>query len=168
MNRVWKAVPAVQMESLPLTMSKEAVLKAILAQLEIELETLTRGAKASFAAATDPDCKAENKYDTRTLEASYVARGQAQRVTELQEAMRNFAALPATGGPTVKMGSLVELGMDHYFIGPAEGGLEITVDGQEVMVITPTSPLAARLMGKTAGEKVTLPSGQAVLLKKVD
>lgn len=149
-------------------MPKEAVVKAILTRLETELETLMRGAKASFAAATDPDSKAENKYDTRTLEASYVARGQAQRVTELQEALRNFGALPMTSGPMVRLGSLVELGMDHYFIGPAEGGLEVTVGGQEVMVITPTSPLAARLMGKTAGEKVTLPSGQAVLLKKVE
>ena len=149
-------------------MSKEAVVTAILARLEVELETLTRGAKASFAAATDPDSKAENKYDTRTLEASYVARGQAQRVTELQEALRNFTALPMASGPAVRLGSLIELGMDHYFIGPAEGGLEITVDGLEVMVITPSSPLAARLMGKAAGEKVALPSGQAVVLKKVE
>jgi hypothetical protein len=149
-------------------MPKEAVVTAILARLEIELETLTRGAKASFAAATDPDSKAENKYDTRTLEASYVARGQAQRVTELQEALRNFGALPMASGPAVRLGSFIELGMDHYFIGPAEGGLEIMVDGQEVMVITPTSPLAARLMGKSAGEKVMLPSGHALVLKKVE
>jgi len=149
-------------------MSKEAVVTAILARLEIELETLTRGAKASFAAATDPDSKAENKYDTRTLEASYVARGQAQRVTELQEALRNFGALAIASGPAVRLGSLIELGQDHYFIGPAEGGLEVTLDGQEVMVITPTSPLAARLMGKSAGEKVTLPSGQSVVLKQVE
>ena len=85
------------MESLPAFMTKSAVLAAILAHLEIELEALLKGAKASFAAATDPDSKAENKYDTRTLEASYVARGQAQRVTELQEALHAFGALQ-TGG----------------------------------------------------------------------
>ncbi len=149
-------------------MSKEAVAQAILARLEIELEALTRGARASFAAATDPDSKAENKYDTRTLEASYVARGQAQRVTELQEALRSFGALPKLSGPAVRLGSLIELGQDHYFIGPAEGGMEVCVEGREVMVITPASPLGARLMGKTAGEKVTLPSGQAVELKRVE
>ncbi|MES2594458.1 MAG: transcription elongation factor GreAB [Verrucomicrobiota bacterium] len=155
-------------------MTKSDVLTAILARLEIELEALLKGAKASFAAATDPDSKAENKYDTRTLEASYVARGQAQRVTELQEAVRAFGAFH-TGGRAdhgaVRQGSLVglELGgsVDHYFIGPAEGGLEITVDGREVMVITPASPLGARLMGKEAGEKMQLPSGQAALVKSV-
>jgi transcription elongation GreA/GreB family factor len=149
-------------------MTKEAVAKAILEHLETELEILLRGAKASFAAATDPDSKAENKYDTRTLEASYVARGQAQRVSELQEALRSFEMLPVKSGSAVRMGSLVQMGPDHYFIGPAEGGMEICVEGQQVMVITPASPLGARLMGKTAGEQVVLPSGQTADLEQVD
>lgn len=156
-------------------MTKSDVLTAILARLEIELEALLRGAKASFAAATDPDSKAENKYDTRTLEASYVARGQAQRVTELQSALHAFGALQAGGSATagpVRLGSLVglELGgsVDCYFIGPAEGGVEITVEGREVMVITAASPLGARLMGKAVGEKMQMPSGQVALVRSVD
>lgn len=156
-------------------MTKSDVLTAILARLEIELEALLRGAKASFAAATDPDSKAENKYDTRTLEASYVARGQAQRVTELQSALHAFGALQAGGSvdhAAVRLGSLVELelggSVDFYFIGPAEGGVEITVEGREVMVITAASPLGARLMGKAVGEKMQMPSGQVALVRSVD
>lgn len=159
------------MESLPAFMTKSAVLSAILARLEVELDALLKGARASFAAATDPDSKAENKYDTRTLEASYVARGQAQRVTELQEALHAFGALHASAGSGVRLGSLVGLEsggrVDCYFIGPAEGGIEITVDGTEVMVITAGSPLGARLMGKSAGDKVQLPSGQGAVVKSV-
>lgn len=159
------------MESLPAFMIKSDVLTAILARLEMELAALQKGAKASFAAATDPDSKAENKYDTRTLEASYVARGQAQRVTELQEALHAFGALQGAGGAGVRLGSLVGLEMggsvDHYFIGPAEGGIEITVDGTEVMVITAGSPLGGKLMGKSAGDKVPLPSGQGAVVKSV-
>ena len=166
MNRVWKAVPAVQMESLPLTMSKEAVLKAILAQLEIELETLTRGAKASFAAATDPDSKAENKYDTRTLEASYVARGQAQRVAELQEAVCAFGALSGNtldSAAAITLGALVTLEtpgeQTHYFLGPFAGGTEIVHAGQEVVVITPASALGQKLIAKRAGDTIALRPG---------
>ena len=126
------------MESLPtLVMLKSAVLEAILTRLDSELETLTRGARASFAAATDPDSKAENKYDTRTLEASYVARGQAQRVTEVQTARHHYAALQMTASDTIRLGSLVGIEVtgrsDHYFIGPSEGGLEISVDGTEIL-----------------------------------
>ncbi len=160
------------MESLPtLIMLKSAVLEAILTRLDSELETLTRGARASFAAATDPDSKAENKYDTRTLEASYVARGQAQRVTEVQAARHAYASLPMTAFETIRPGSLVEIEVaghsDHYFLGPAEGGLEIIVDGTEILLITPASPLGARLMGKAAGDRIGLPSGHLATIKNI-
>ncbi len=155
------------------TMQKSAVLDSILARLDTELQALMRGARASFAAATDPDSKAENKYDTRTLEASYVARGQAQRVEELQAALRGFRALSnTTATSAVQVGSLIGLkmagGTDHYFIGPAEGGLEIVIEGTELMVITPASPLGARLMGRATGDKVTLPSGQQATLTSLE
>jgi transcription elongation GreA/GreB family factor len=140
-------------------MNKSAVLSAILKSLEEELEMLTRGARASFAAATDPDSKAENKYDTRTLEASYVARGQAQRVAEVQQAVHLYQALAQDSreNDTVRLGSLVTLDSEnHYFVGPAAGGTEVVVDGQEILVITPASPLGAILMTKKPGETARL------------
>lgn len=155
------------MESLSnLHMQKPAVLEALIAHLDSELEGLLRGARASYAAATDPDSKAENKYDTRTLEASYVARGQAQRVAEVQEARQSFIRLRELAAETtVKLGSLIVLEMgghqDHYFISPAEGGIEVTVEGQEIMAITPASPLGSQLMGLSVGGSVRLGSGQS-------
>lgn len=152
-------------------MLKSAVITAILARLDAELEVLLRGARASFAAATDPDSKAENKYDTRTLEASYVARGQARRVAELQTARQDFAALNTSLSDSVRAGALVELEQqganELYFMGPAEGGLEVRVEGREVMVITPASPLGARLMGARAGDDVSLPSGRRARVLQV-
>jgi transcription elongation GreA/GreB family factor len=153
-------------------MQKSAVLHAILTRLESELEALMRGARASFAAATDPDSKAENKYDTRTLEASYVARGQAQRVEELQAALRGFRALQSAATSAVQIGSLISLEMlglaDFYFIGPAEGGIEIVVDGHEIMVITLASPLGVQLRGRGVGDRITLPTGQKAWLKTLE
>jgi transcription elongation GreA/GreB family factor len=76
-----------------------------------------------------------------------------------------------TASDSVRLGSLVEIEVtgrsDHYFIGPSEGGLEISVDGTEILLITPASPLGARLMGKTAGERITLPSGQPGTVKNI-
>jgi len=155
-------------------MEKSAVLTAILSRLEVELEALTQGARASYAAATDPDSKAENKYDTRTLEASYVARGQAQRVEELRQALHDFGQLKPQASlisETVRLGSWVTLktgaSQDEYFMGPAEGGLEVQMDGQEIMVITPASPLGARLMGKLTGDAIALPSGQKASIHRL-
>jgi transcription elongation GreA/GreB family factor len=125
-----------------------------------------RAAQGAFAAATDPDSKAENKYDTRTLEASYIARGQAKRVTELQEGVQAFSALSGIEldeGSAASLGSLVALegpgGLDHYFIGPAAGGTEILHEGCEVVIITPSSPMGQKLVGRREGDLVAMRPG---------
>lgn len=147
-------------------MNKSAVLDQILAVLNAELASLTRAANEAFAAATDPDSKAENKYDTRTLEASYVARGQAKRVAELQEAVQAFSVLPkidVVAGGAVVMGALVTLEADrertHYFLGPFAGGTEIAHDGNEIVVVTPASALGQKLVGRRAGDVIALRPG---------
>lgn len=155
-------------------MTKPAILELIIATLSAELETLTRAAKDAFAAATDPDSKAENKYDTRTLEASYVARGQAQRVADLQESIHHFRALSGrllTPPDQVDLGSLVVLetpgGLAHYLVGPSAGGTEVSADGVEVMVITPSSPLGQKLMGRVPGTSIELRPGWTAKLVSV-
>ena len=65
------------------------------------------------------------------------------------------------------MGAYVELEQkgqrDAYFIGPKAGGTELDFDGQEVLVITPQSPLGAQLVGRKQGDqlKLTLPGSKA-------
>ncbi|MDZ4289610.1 MAG: hypothetical protein U0984_16715 [Prosthecobacter sp.] len=155
--------------------NKQAVLDLILAALTAELEAITRGARASFAAATDPDSKAENKYDTRTLEASYVARGQAQRVAELDSALHAFRALsgnPWPAGSSIATGALVTLqtpagDSEFYFLGPAAGGTEVRHEAQEILVITPTSPLGQKLLGKKRGDRIDLRPGHPAVVAAV-
>lgn len=142
-------------------MTRHAVLEQILAVLQAELASLTQAAQGSFAAATDPDSRAENKYDTRTLEASYVARGQARRVMELQEAVQAFTSLcVAPVATTIQLGSLVTLqapwGEEHVFLGPFAGGTEVRLDGEEIVVITPASALGQKLVGRQIGDTVLL------------
>lgn len=157
-------------------MNKSALLTAILDALNAELETALREAKESADAATDPDSKAENKYDTRALESSYLARGQARRVDELQAAVAEFAALAESGAASrasVAVGSLVALdtpdGPAWYFLGPAEGGTEVSHGGRTVLLITPASPLGRKLIGKIAGDSITLQPGRpAWTIKSVD
>ncbi|MCB1275393.1 hypothetical protein [Prosthecobacter sp.] len=147
-------------------MNKQDVLDQILSVLSTELASLTRAAQGAFAAATDPDSKAENKYDTRTLEASYVARGQAQRVAELQQAVQAFGALSGSAlepGAAITLGALVNLETPeeraHYFLGPFAGGTEIVHEGKEIVVITPASALGQKLMGRREGETIALRPG---------
>ena len=150
-------------------MNKGDLIRKIIAHLRDTLAAGTKAARATSDAATDPDSKAENKYDTRNLEASYLARGQALRVAETAEALSAFESLTAktfTPGQVISEGALVSLrGADdtfYYFIGPAAGGTEVTLDGTEVMVITPSSPLGAKLMKRKTGDQFELNPGRPV------
>jgi transcription elongation GreA/GreB family factor len=149
-------------------MNKTDLIRTIIAHLRELLAAGTSAARATAAAATDADSKAENKYDTRNLEASYLARGQAFRVAETMEAMREYESLlPKTFAPddAAGEGALVSLtgadGEFHCFIGPAAGGTEVSLDGTEVMVITPASPMGAKLMRRRRGDVFELQPGRA-------
>ena len=41
-----------------------------------------------------------------------------------------------------------------YFLGPRAGGLELTVEGRRLLVLTPSSPLGRQLIGKRTGETI--------------
>ena len=147
-------------------MNKRALIKKIVAKLADELETYFRAAQFSRAEATHESSKAENKYDTRGLEASYLARGQSKQAAEIKSAIAAFEELPAKkfgADDMIDLGALVELEQggecSFYFIGPRAGGTEVLHDRKEILVITPQSPLGAQLVGKKAGENFQLALG---------
>jgi transcription elongation GreA/GreB family factor len=147
-------------------MNKRAIIKKIIARLTDELEIYFRAAKFSRAEATHESSKAESKYDTRGLEASYLARGQSKQAAELEAAIAEFEKLPVKkfgADERIELGALIELenGGEHlfYFIGPRAGGTEILHDQKEILVITPQSPLGEQLLGKKSGDKLQLKLG---------
>lgn len=147
-------------------MSKRALLDAVIAKLEAELAALTQAACATHAEATDEENKAEDKYDTRGLEASYLALGQSKAAEEAAQAVAQFRALPPrdfTAEDPIGLGALATLQIQgrptHYFIGPRAGGTEIAHEGRSVLVITPSSPLGRQLVGRRSGDEFTLDQG---------
>ncbi len=64
----------------------------------------------------------------------------------------------------IRLTALVQLEDDEgasrlVFLGPAAGGLRLTFDGEEIMVITPASPLGRELIGKRCGDQITIKVG---------
>jgi hypothetical protein len=144
-------------------MNKRALIRKIVARLTGELEVYFRAAQASRTEATHEQSKAENKYDTRGLEASYLARGQSKQAAEIQGAIAAFEKLDARTfghGEPVDVGAFVELETNGelaaYFVGPRAGGTEVRHDKRDVLVITPQSPLGQQLMGRKQGDILKL------------
>ena len=149
-------------------MNKRALIKKIIARLTDELEIYFRAAQFSRAEATHESSKAESKYDTRGLEASYLARGQSRQAAEIEAAIAEFEKMPAKkfgADEPIGLGALMELETDgenlFYFIGPRAGGTEILHDKKEILVITPQSPLGEQLLGKKSGDCPQLTLGGA-------
>ena len=140
-------------------MNKRALIEKIIGQLAEEVESYARSARASQAEATDEQSKAENKYDTRGLEASYLAHGQSRQAAEMEEAIEQFHTMVLRdfgAQDAIDLGALVEVDRAgkaaRYFIGPRAGGTEIVHAGKTVLVITPQSPLGRQLMGAKAAQ----------------
>jgi len=139
----------------------KAALKAeLVAQLVAALEAAERAHAAALEGATHSEARAENPKDTRGLEQSYLARGQAQRVAELAAGVAAVTALAARGfAPTdpIAVGALVTVDEDgqpqRLFVAPHGGG---SVLAGGVQVVTPTSPLGRALLGKRARDDVEL------------
>jgi hypothetical protein len=118
---------------------------------------------AAHAEATHAESKAEDKYDTRGLEAAYLAAGQARLTDEAMVAINMYGGLflkRFRPGEPIDLSALVELKMKKerfwYFIGPASGGMEVEDEGRTVLVLTPQSPLGLQLMGKQKGDIIRM------------
>jgi transcription elongation GreA/GreB family factor len=155
-------------------MNKRAIIQKITAKLVAELEIYFRAAQFSRAEATHESNKAENKYDTRGLEASYLARGQCKQAAELEAALAEYQKLGVkkfTATDPVSLGALVELEMsgekNFYFLGPRAGGTEVIHDKKEILVITPQSPLGEQLLNQTVGTTLQLKLGKETRAAKI-
>jgi transcription elongation GreA/GreB family factor len=155
-------------------MNKRAVIQKITAKLAGELEVYLRAAEFSRAEATHEQNKAESKYDTRGLEASYLARGQSKQAAELEAAIVEYQKLGVkkfADGDAIGIGALVELEQlgekSFYFLGPRAGGTEVIHDKREILVITPQSPLGEQLAGKKSGDTLQLKLGKELRAAKI-
>lgn len=147
-------------------MDKSALLKAIVEELANEFATQNEAAEDAHREATNDESRAEDRYDMRGQLAAYLAAGQAKLADEVANAIaafRNIAVREFGPGEPAAVGALVRLEQrgrkSVYFLGPAHGGLEVKINGHEVMVVTPASPLGRSLMGRKTGERVALPQG---------
>ncbi len=140
---------------------KTELLHRVRADLRQQLERLKAAAREAHAAATDPGSRAEGKYDTRSLEASYLAAGQARQVDELAAACERLEAFEARDfeiSDAIECGAMVEADRDGetewFLLLPAGGGHEVDHDGRTLTLLGPDSPLYRSLIGCTLGDLI--------------
>jgi len=148
-------------------MNKQKLVLGIIEVLTREAENLTSAAKTAHEDATAPESKAENKYDTRGLEASYLAGAQAKMAAESLLNISSYKTIELkefSNKSKIALTAFIELesedgSRNFYFLGPKGGGTIIEYDGMKVLLITPSSPLGGKLIGHEVGDCVTMQVG---------
>ena len=143
--------------------SKPELLAKLKHALEAELAVAERVARETAEAANHPEAKPDSDKDTRKIELSYLAAGQAARARELESGVALVGTLPVTPfaeGAPIRAGALVTLEVgdktQRVLVSPAGGGLKLDDDGGAINVVTPQSPLGRALLGKTQGDEFEL------------
>ena len=141
-------------------MKKTEIKDLIIQTLTKDFEALVATANEAKDAATNPESKAENKYDTRGLEASYLAGAQAKRADELRTVIDKLGKLAIDDSVKrpIELTSLVEV-EDHegkqkiFFILPYGGGTKLSYKNKEIFVISAVSPVGKSLLGLDVGDE---------------
>lgn len=143
------------------SMDKAQIVSSLTDQIRAAYERARAALADAAEGATGDDTKAESKYDTRGLESSYLAAGQAELADQLAEALTKLesAEFPEFDfDDPVAAGALVEVEQNGesrwYLLAPGGGGTvcEDPESGESVTVLGPSSPLRAALIGKLSGE----------------
>lgn len=147
-------------------MDKKKLVAAIMEKLQIELDNAIQAARTALDDATNEETKPENEYDTRGLEAAYLAGAQAERAAQIEEQILTYKHINLrdfTESDPISSTALVEVDLNgrtsFVFLMSKGGGLVLEFDGKAVQVVTPNSPLGDALLGLKVGDVATVEVG---------
>ncbi len=138
--------------------TKQALKTQLTELLQATLQTLEAAHAAAREGATHEEAKPENDKDTRALEQSYLARGQALRIAELKAGLSLLGTMSVADTEVARPGALLDVEDEtgrtlRFFLAPEGGGTKLS---GEIQVVTPASPVGGALMGKRSGDEIEL------------
>jgi transcription elongation GreA/GreB family factor len=143
--------------------TKLELVQKLVGALRTERDTADRLARDTADAANHPEARPENDKDTRKIELSYLAQGQAARARELESTITLLRSRPPRAfepDEAIALGALVVLEsadkVERVLICSGGGGTSVEDEQGAVRIVTPEAPLGRALLGKAAGEEIEL------------
>lgn len=142
---------------------KIELFKKLKIEIDRQLQLAVEAVQVTLDIATHEENKPENKYDTRGLEASYLARAQSERVLDLRAVkividslkLRDFGQ-----GQPIAISALIQLETNGktlwILLLPKGGGQSLEHEGLSIKIITPESPMGAQLVGKSVDDSIQI------------
>jgi len=154
---------------------KRMIIEELKRRVQDELAVAQAASDNTASYARDGDVKSDGKYDTRGIEAGYLAGAQEKRVEELKLELQMLEELPLrefSRDEEVAIGALVGIELNgqtrHYFLSSTAGGTILQIENTPVLVISVFSPIGDAVMGQKLGDEFELetPQGTRVYLVK--
>ena len=154
---------------------KDKILALLIEKVTAEIAGLSKILEEALTAATHEEARPENQYDTRSVEASYLAAGQGQRIEGLRRALsvlRQIRVRKFTSADAIGLGALVTLSSgdrsSYYFFSPVAGGYQLDCGDRVVNVITPESRMGQSLLDKVEGDEIEVSASRHMLVEKIE
>lgn len=152
--------------------TKEKIKKILLDKVKEDLSKAKEAALSSKELTTKGDLKSDGKYDTRAIEAGYLASAQNKRVEELEQDEKLLESIEFINTSSeVSIGSLVELEVNNikrkYFISSASGGSFVQIQGEAILVISVFSPIGKEVLGLSVNEEFEVEANEQSKIYKV-
>lgn len=146
----------------PSQISKQQLIDLLVKKLQDECSIISSAVANAVDGATNPESKPEGKYDTRALEASYLAGAQQERLRELKasiEFVKMQRVHDLSSESVISAPALIELEnasgeTRKVLLVAAGGGVTLDEGSMKVHAVTPGSPLGAALNGRRSGDFV--------------
>ncbi len=133
-------------------MDKEAIKRFCLNQLDKQLKTL-KDLMQEVQQASNLETKstAGDKHDTARAHAQNEVERLGKQVQQLESSMQDLLRLPVESHNKVQRGSLVKSSCGDFYIAVAL--LPSLTSHQQFIALSPSAPLAQRMLGRAVGDE---------------
>ena len=147
---------------------KTKLIEIIKKKIISELHSLEVASKSTRSYSQSDDLKSEGKYDTRAIEAKYLAEAQELRVKTIRNELAIIEKLTNSSSRTVTIGSIVYCDNLAYFIIPISGQGTILDEEQKIQTISFNTQLAKEMIGLEVDDSFEHPiSGKELHITKI-
>lgn len=132
---------------------KLQIIAELISIREKDLALAKEAGESTKSLAQSEEFKAESKWDTRGIEAGYLASAQQRRIKEIESELNSLNTLcdlikkqNDRQMEEIGVGSFVVTETINYFISFFTGGVKLTIDNQRIQVVSKDSPIGKKLI----------------------
>ena len=140
-------------------MEKAEILVSFICSAESQLDLFRKSHANAVEGTVHGESRQEGKYDTRAIEAGYLAAAQSKRIAEIESQLSVLKKLQnkLTDSSVVETNALVHVKKRDitfwYFLLPVFGGEKIASGEAEIQILGPKTRLGQKIAGLTIGDE---------------